>query len=146
MSAAGRAVSPVDVTTVVELTVEIDAPPAAVYDLWTTADGLCAWWGVAASVDVRVGGSIEVDIDGEHVMIGEFLELDPPHRLAMTFGWRDGELPPGASTVEVTFDPRAGGGTTVTLRHAGLPVDFVDSHVRGWAHFLGEPFHRAGSA
>ena len=103
------------VTTTIEHVVDIDADPATVFRLWTTAEGLCAWWGVSAVVDARPGGSIRVDIDGEHVMAGEFVELAPPHRVRFSFGWDGGDPPAGSTQVEVRIDAK-GAGTRLTLR------------------------------
>lgn len=125
------------VTTTIEHVVDIDAAPDTVYRMWTTADGLCAWWGNEADADPRPGGVIRVDIDGENVMVGEYVELEPPHRLVFTFGWQNGELGPGSTKVGVLIEAR-GTGSRLTLRHDGLPVRFVASHVEGWTHFLGE--------
>ncbi len=125
------------ITTTVEHAVDIEAPPETVFDLWTTTEGLEAWWARSATVDARPGGAIRVDIDGEHVMVGEFVAVESPHRIVFTFGWENGELPPGASRVEVTI-VATDSGSQVVLRHDGLPVEFVEAHIRGWTHFLGE--------
>lgn len=125
-------------TTTIEHIVQIDAAPSTVYGLWTTPAGLCAWWGVSATVDPRPGGAIRVDIDGEHVMVGRIVEADPPRRLRFTFGWEGGELPPGATEVDVVIDEIGRDRSRLTLRHHGLPVEFVERHVRGWTHFVGE--------
>ena len=93
--------------------------------------------GRAADVDPRPGGAIRVDIDGEHVMVGEYTRLEPPHTVEFTCGWEGGDLPPGASQVAVAIGERPGG-CTVVLRHSGLPIEFAESHMRGWTHFLGE--------
>ena len=78
-----------------------------------------------------------VDIDGEHVMLGEFVEVDPPHRIVFTFGWEAGEPGPGSTSVDVRI-AALGDGSRLVLRHNGLPTDVVASHVAGWTHFLGE--------
>lgn len=132
-------------TTILEHVVEIDAPPSTVFDFWTTVDGLCAWWAESADVDARPGGSIRVDIDGEHVMVGEFVELDPPHGLRFTFGWENGEPAPSTTEVHVRFEP-LGRGTRLTLRHHGLPVELVEAHARGWLHFVGARLVESGAA
>ena len=120
-----------------EHVIDIDASPTTVYELWTTADGLSAWFGSAARVDRRIGGEIHVDVHGGQPMAGEFVELDAPRRVVFTFGWVDGNPPPGSSTVEVTIEP-AEQGVRVRLRHSGLPLDLADRHAEGWTHFLGE--------
>ena len=131
-------------TTTLEHVVEIDAAPATVFDFWTTSDGLCSWWAVSAEVDPTPGGAIRVDIDGEHVMVGEFVELDPPHGLRFTFGWEGGEPAPSSTEVHVRLEP-LGRGTRLTLRHHGLPIEFVEAHARGWQHFLGERLTDTGA-
>lgn len=124
-------------TTTVEHTIDINASPETVYELWTTADGLAAWFGNTARADHRIGGEIHVDVDGEHVMSGEFVELDPPGRIVFTFGWIGGDLPPGSTTVEVTIES-VERGARLRLRHSELPVEVAESHDSGWTHFLGE--------
>lgn len=124
-------------TTTIEHVVHIDAAASTVYELWTTAEGLCAWWGVTASVDPRPGGAIRVDIDGDHVMVGEVVSVEPPHRLRFTFGWDGGTPTPGSTDVDVVIDD-LGSSTRLTLRHHGLPLEFIESHARGWTHFVGE--------
>lgn len=122
--------------TTIEHVVDIDAAPSTVFRMWTTADGLCTWWATAATADARPGGVLRVDIDGEHVMVGEYVELDEPHLVRFTFGWEGGDLAPGSTDVEVRIAAH-GDGTRLTLRHAGLPVEFAASHSEGWTHFVG---------
>lgn len=123
-------------TAILEHSVDIDATPSTVYDMWTTAAGLSAWWGTAVSVDARPGGAIEVDVDGGHVMVGEFVELDAPRLIVFTFGWRDSDPRPGSTTVTVRIEP-VGPASRLTLRHAGLALEHIESHARGWIHFVG---------
>ncbi|MDJ0767615.1 MAG: SRPBCC domain-containing protein [Ilumatobacter sp.] len=120
-----------------EHTISIDASPAAVFEMWTTADGLSAWWGRAIEVDPRPGGAIHIEVDAGHVMRGAFVELVEPRLVVFTFGWEGHELAPGSSTVEVRIEP-GDGTTTLTLRHTGLPIALIESHARGWTHFLGD--------
>ncbi len=124
-------------TTTIEHVVHIDAAASTVYELWTTAAGLCAWWGVSATVDPRPGGAIRVDVDGQHVMVGAIVEAEPPRRLRFSFGWEGGDPAPGSTTVDVLIDD-VDGGSRLTLRHHGLPIELIESHARGWTHFVGE--------
>jgi len=68
---------------------------------------------------------------------GEYVELDPPHRLVLTWGWTDPimELPPGGSVVEVTLTEVAAG-TRLRLTHTGLPGAARPLHDDGWTRFL----------
>jgi uncharacterized protein YndB with AHSA1/START domain len=75
--------------------------------------------------------------DGSTV-VGRFVEVVPPRRVVLTYGWEDGQLgvPPGSTTVEIDL-VEEDGATTVRLVHHGLPPATVENHQRGWAYFLG---------
>jgi uncharacterized protein YndB with AHSA1/START domain len=126
-------------TRVVEQTLRISARPETVWRYWTDPQRMCDWWGAAAELDPRPGGTCRVEMGGGPVMIGEYLELVPHERLVFSFGWEptDGApaVAPGSTRVEVTLTPDAGD-TIMTLRHTGLPVAIADEHRSGWAHFL----------
>jgi uncharacterized protein YndB with AHSA1/START domain len=72
------------------------------------------------------------------VVLGEFVELDPPRRLVQTWGWEgpSGSMPPGSTTVAFELVPRHDG-TLVRVTHSGLSRGAAaDSHARGWDHYL----------
>src|SRR5215218_2422696 len=93
------------------------------------------WMGDYARLDARPGGVFHVDVNGIPVR-GRYLEIDRPRRLVISWGHAGSErLPPGASTLEVTFTPH-GGGTTVTVVHTDLPEPHAARHAIGWPHFL----------
>jgi uncharacterized protein YndB with AHSA1/START domain len=67
---------------------------------------------------------------------GRYLDLDPPNRLVISWGYAGSDtLPPGSSTVEIRLIP-ADGGTRVELEHRDLPPREVPGHVSGWDHYL----------
>jgi uncharacterized protein YndB with AHSA1/START domain len=82
---------------------QIRARPSTVFDLLSTTEGLTAWWGpddfpvLSAEADARVGGRYRVRFrttDGaEHECAGEFLEVEPPVRIAMSWRWTSGGVP-----------------------------------------------------
>ena len=92
--------------------------------------------GVGAQLDPRPGGRFRIDADGEHIALGEYREVDPPHRVVMTWGWQDNQtVPPGSTTVEITLTPE-GTGTVLRLRHTGLPTEESRaSHLAGWVMY-----------
>jgi uncharacterized protein YndB with AHSA1/START domain len=95
--------------------------------------------GVGAQLDPRPGGKFRIDADGSNIATGEYKEVDPPHRLVMTWGWEtDESVPPGSTTVVITLTPD-GSGTLLRLRHLGLPtVDARERHTGGWNLYAGQ--------
>jgi uncharacterized protein YndB with AHSA1/START domain len=115
--------------------VHIAARPEQVFGYFTRADAIVRWMGDHAVLDPRPDGEFTVDINGVPVR-GRYLEVEPPHRLVISWGHAGSDrLPPGASTVEVTLRPEAGG-TTVEVVHRGLPEADTRQHAIGWEHFL----------
>src|SRR6202050_5616325 len=88
----------------------IKARPSIVFDALTTPEGIACWWGpdagpvLLAETNVRVGGRYRVRfrmLDGsEHESAGEYLEVERPRRLAMTWRWLEGGGDPGESRLE----------------------------------------------
>jgi len=122
---------------VIEQEIRVDAPPEVVFRYFTDPQKMRHWSGVDHTLDARPGGVYRVEMDADHVAEGEFVEVDPPHRVSFTWGWRDEDqlVAPGSSTVEVTFVPD-GEGTIVRLVHRGLPAAAVEPHAAGWRHYL----------
>jgi uncharacterized protein YndB with AHSA1/START domain len=115
--------------------IHIDAPPESVYEYFTRPDLLIRWMGESARLEPEPGGAFAVDITGQEVR-GEYLVLDAPHRLVISWGYAGSdEIPPGSSTVEVRFIA-TGGGTRVELEHRDLPEPRRAEHVVGWRHYL----------
>ena len=125
--------------TVVEQTVRIRARPETVWRFWTEPERICDWWGSAAELDPRPGGTCRVEVGGGGVMLGTYLELVPYERIVFSFGWEPTEgapdVAPESTQVEITLTADAGD-TILTLRHTGLPAAQADQHRSGWAHFL----------
>lgn len=75
----------------------LDAPRARVFTALTEPAELATWWGPhgfttrVTELDLRVGGAYLFSMqppDGSTFHLsGEFLEIDPPHRLVYTFRW-----------------------------------------------------------
>jgi uncharacterized protein YndB with AHSA1/START domain len=119
----------------VRATVHIDAPPERVYAYFTRPEAIIAWMGDYAAIEAKPGGRFDLDIKGVPVR-GRFLDLDPPHRVTISWGYAGSEvLPPGASTVEVRLIAD-NGGTRVELEHRDLPPGQRPGHVSGWGHYL----------
>jgi uncharacterized protein YndB with AHSA1/START domain len=121
--------------------IEIDAPPDVVFEHLVTAERMVSWMGQHAKLRPVPGGEFAVDING-YLVRGEYLEVDRPRRVVVSWGMAGTEdLPPGSSRVEFTLTPTASG-TSLTLSHTGLPDTRARTHAIGWANYLA----RLGSA
>lgn len=123
--------------TSIRLTRSLSASPARVWRAFTDQEELQAWFWperfeTAVKVDLSVGGSYQIAAGtGAMAVGGRYIELQPPHRLTMTWQW-DGD--PASSQVVITLDGDAE--TTMTLLHDGLDAESVPPHVQGWTDCL----------
>jgi uncharacterized protein YndB with AHSA1/START domain len=126
-------------STAIERQVEIAASPETVWELLTDPEEATRWMGLAASFDLRPGGEYRVTVLSGNVACGEFVEIDAPRRLVLTWGWEPGSgssLPPGSTTVEFELVPN-GEGTLLRFSHRDLPAADAEAHGHGWDHYLG---------
>jgi uncharacterized protein YndB with AHSA1/START domain len=125
----------------IEHEVAIAASPDTVWGFLVDSDKATRWMGMTAQLDARPGGIYRCDVIPGNTASGEFVEVDPPHRLVYTWGWEPGEggtnpVPPGSSTVEIELVPE-GEGTLLRLTHRDLPSEeAAKSHSHGWDHYL----------
>ena len=120
-----------------QFTTEVDlpAPPAEVFRHLTDPAAMIRWMGQHAVLKPVPGGTFEIDINGVPVR-GRYLEVDPPHRLLVSWGVAgNAVMPPGATQVEFTLSPIPEG-TRLRLVHRSLPPDQAQVHAIGWRHFL----------
>lgn len=119
----------------VAASVFIEAPPERVYDYFTCPEAIVRWMGDYAVLEPQANGRFQLDIRGTPVR-GRYLELEPPHRLLISWGYAGSDdLPPGASTVEVRLIAERDG-TRVEIEHGDLPDEQTSAHLRGWGHYL----------
>jgi uncharacterized protein YndB with AHSA1/START domain len=128
-------------TTSVERTISIAAFPETVWEFLVDPQKVMRWMGTDPELDTRPGGAYRNVVIPGHIARGEFVEIDPPHRLVFTWGWeRSGDDPPavpsGSSTIEIELTPE-GDGTSLHFLHRDLPnADAATSHAQGWDHYL----------
>ena len=118
-----------------------DAPAEAVFDAWTSAEVMRRWfipgpdWGPPdAEVDLRVGGKVGVvmrRLDGSEVSAGgEYVEIDRPRRLVMT--WTFSDEPGNQQLLELSFS-ESEGSTTVVMVNSRISTDERrDAQHTGW--------------
>lgn len=118
----------------VTASVRIAATPADVFPYFTDAALLARWLGSEVNANAEPGGVLVVDV-GQKIE-GEFVDVEPPHRVVFTWGLAGNDaLPPGASTVEVRLTAD-GSETVVDLVHRDLPPDLRADHLAGWTSLL----------
>ena len=110
---------------------KIAARPEIVFDALVEPESLKAWIGpdagpvLVAESDPRVGGKFRLRfrmLDGsEHEAAGEYLEVDRPHKLAMSWQWQNHD-DRAVSRIDVSLRAIAGE-TQLTFTHSLLPND-----------------------
>jgi uncharacterized protein YndB with AHSA1/START domain len=129
----------------IERTVRVAHPPATVWAALTTAEGLGAWFGNEASIDLRPGGSAWMKWDEGFKADLRVERVEEPRVFGYT--WHIYGLPdddPRRTYVEFTLEPD-GSGTRLTVVESGfaqLPEDLYkkafDGNTEGWASELAE--------
>jgi uncharacterized protein YndB with AHSA1/START domain len=129
----------------IERTLELDHPPATVWTALTTADGLSAWFGQQAAIELVPGGSASMTWDSGHTAYMRVERVEEPKVFGFTwhiFGLPDDD--PRRTYVEFTLEP-TDAGTRLTMVESGfaqLPEDAYrtayDGNSRGWVSELGE--------
>lgn len=141
------------------LTRRIAARTDIVFDALLTAEAIGAWWGpadvpaISAVSDPRIGGEFQVRFatsDGkQHVCAGEFIEIERPERLIMSWRWIEGGEPDEAgrvSRLEFCLRP-VDIGTELTLVHSELQTEHsAHHHELGWAGALVKLVRKFASA
>jgi uncharacterized protein YndB with AHSA1/START domain len=127
--------------------IRIDAPADIVFEMLTDANLLTEWMATSAEVDPRPGGAFRWVYENGDIVRGRFVELQPPSRLVLAYGWEvpaERGIPPESTVVEITLQEEAGS-TQLSLVHRGLPADQLESHRHGWEFFLGRLADRLAS-
>lgn len=127
---------------VLEIERRVPAPPETVFSYFTDPRKHAQWQGVAVELEARPGGRYLVHFSARSRVRGEYVVVDPPRKLVLTWGWEGdeatpfGTIPvlPGSSTVEIDFEPD-GEETLLTLRHSGLPPE-EPFFMQGWGFYL----------
>ncbi len=118
-----------------ETEVDIDASPDEVFRHLIDPQAMVQWIGQHAVLEAHPGGRFEIDVNGVPVR-GQYVAVEPPRRVVVTWGMAGNEdLPPGSTEVEFTLAAE-GEGTRLRLVHRNLPDSQAPQHAEGWAHFL----------
>ena len=129
----------------IERTVEIAHPPGKVWAALTTAEGLAAWFGDEADIDLRPGGAARMKWASWYSVEMRVERVEEP--TVFGFTWHIHGLPeddPRRTYVEFTLEP-VGAGTRLKVVESGfaqLPEDAYrkayEANTQGWMSELGE--------
>ena len=129
----------------VEVERRVPGPPETVFEYFVDPDKHRQWRGLDAELDPRPGGLYRVTSAPGVWTRGEYVVVEPPHRVVLTWGFETAgvplprgleQVPVGSSTVEFTFEAD-GDDTIVKVRHTGLPSpDAQRAHERGWETYV----------
>src|SRR5579864_4634217 len=76
--------------------IDIAAPPEVVFAHLITPERMITWMGERAELEARPGGMFAVDVTGNPFR-GEYLEVQPPHRVVVSWGLAGSDsFPPGS--------------------------------------------------
>ena len=118
----------------------VAAGPATVWEDFTDADALLAWFWPArlepvVEVTPEAGGGLRVVAPALGMGVtGRFHEVEPPYRFTTSWQW-DGEETTSEVEVALVADDE---GTEVVVTHSANPTEqAVADHVAGWTDCLG---------
>ena len=93
----------------------VNVPPAQVYRAFIHATALRDWLCNAAQAEARKGGRLYLWWNSSVYASGVYTKLEPGKKVAWV--WHHSREPENAQ-ITVSFAPKTGGGTVVTLKHA----------------------------
>jgi uncharacterized protein YndB with AHSA1/START domain len=118
----------------------LPAPVEEVFAAWTNPELMALWLSPVGHAEVQndlsVAGRFRVLMVGDDMRIehtGEYLEIQPPHRLAFTWNSPYTGNEPSVVTVELASEADQ---TRLVLVHERLPKSQVDPHAGGWGTML----------
>lgn len=120
---------------VVRLEGEVNASPHEVFACFTEPQQLTRWWPEAARTDLRTDGHFELSWPSQELrLLGDYVVIERPHRLAFTWSFTHDSHTP--RTVDVHLAPRDGR-TRVLIEHThGADPDERQGYVDGWKFFI----------
>lgn len=131
---------------VLEMTCVLEAPRELLFYAVSEPAALVKWWGPSGfttpevELDLEVGGRYRFGMqppEGDLFhLAGEFIEIDPPRRLAYTFRWEEPAPDDQETVVTLTLDA-VGEGTSFHLSQGKFATEErLALHQSGWTDSL----------
>jgi len=117
-------------------TLVIAAEPETVFRFFTDSARWATWCGAGSTIDARPGGNVRIRHPNGVEVLGEVVDVAPPHRLVFTYGYEQGTpIPVGGSRVTIRLEA-TGDATRLHLAHEFADADARDHHLQGWRYQL----------
>lgn len=117
--------------------------PVQLFNYFTKPDLITQWWASQAEIDAKLGGNYVISWPQmDWYLRGTYTEFVAGQALTFTWKWdHKPDLP--ERTVQLEFQARAEGGSTLVLMHGSYGDSDTEqedrqSHLEGWQHFLNE--------
>jgi uncharacterized protein YndB with AHSA1/START domain len=127
---------------------KLSAPPATVFDVWTTPDHIKKWFAPSddytnpfVEVDPREGGAYRIafqSLDGELAVVGgSYVTVQPPKKLVFTWRWESPHEFESHETLVTVDIVESDGGAELVLTHERFPAGPMrEKHEFGWSGAL----------
>jgi activator of HSP90 ATPase len=119
----------------IEMSCELPAPPARVFEAWLSAEGHSAMTGSPATFDEPAKGDFSA-WDG--YITGHTIEAAKGSRILQSWRTTDFSEADEDSRLEILLEAH-GKGTKLTLKHSRLPAGSSADYEKGWLDFYFEP-------
>lgn len=108
-----------------KITRNFSAAPEAVFDVFTKPENMRVWWTEQTTfdIDLRVGGQwkiIRKDGGMTYTALGEYMEVERPHRLKYTYAMP--QFSPNADTITIEIESDGKDGSVMTFTEDGTDI------------------------
>ena len=131
---------------VLDMTWVLDAPRELVLEALSEPTALAKWWGPSEfttpeiELDLKVGGRYRFGMQPPNGdlfhLAGEFIDIDPPRRLAYTFRWEEPAPDDQETVVTLTLDALTDGTRFSLWQGEFANEDRLALHKSGWTDSL----------
>jgi uncharacterized protein YndB with AHSA1/START domain len=129
-----------------QLSRTVEATPQRVFEAMTDPEQVAQWWGPEGftcpevTLDPKEGGAYRIAMQppvGELFhLVGEYLEVQPPSRLAYTFRWEPPDPDDQQTVARLALHPRDGATEVALIQGPFATEARRELHEAGWTESL----------